>query len=76
VDDQIAVIRERIARQLGQYGPSSAPARKGRSRTRSRGSKRARVVSAETRAKMAAAARKRWARRRREQSSKRKSATA
>ena len=64
VDRQIAEVRQRVVRQFGDYLP-------GRNRTRGRknasgiaGRISARMVSAETRRKMAEAARKRWARER------------
>lgn len=77
VDGQIAEVKDRVVKQFGDYLP--APTRTGRAkRAVSRKVKRvkkavgttakaAKTVSADTRAKMAAAARKRWARERAKQ---------
>ena len=64
VDEQIADIRQRVVRQFGSYMP--AQVRSGRPAGRKRRSTAAssRAVSAETRRKMAEAARRRWARER------------
>lgn len=75
VDRQISEVRQRVVRQFGEYLPdrSPAPARRRRGRGRKAASRStsssesvagARVVTDETRQKMAEAARKRWARER------------
>lgn len=66
VDRQIAEVRQRVARQFGDYLPGQK-SRAGRARRPNAAATRsasARVVSAETRRKMAEAARRRWARER------------
>jgi hypothetical protein len=62
VDRQIAEVRHRVVRQFGEYLPA-ATRRRVRKAARKAG-RIARAVSAETREKMAEAARKRWARER------------
>jgi hypothetical protein len=63
VDQQIADVRQRVVRQFGSYLPAQAPAARTRKARKARSkSSSDRVVSSETREKMAAAARKRWAR--------------
>jgi hypothetical protein len=64
VDRQIAEVRQRVVRQFGEYLPARdrARGRKAAGGSASRGT--ARKVSADTRRKMAEAARKRWARER------------
>ena len=67
VDRQIAEIRRRVVEQFGAYLPAttrSARARRAVTRKVRAATKRVRKVSTETRAKMADAARKRWARER------------
>ena len=64
VDRQIAEVRRRVVRQFGDYLPGqNRPSRARKAKARSAGES-ARAVSAETRQKMAEAARKRWARER------------
>jgi hypothetical protein len=65
VDSQIADVRKRVTKQVGSYLPATT--RRARVKRavvkKTRTAKRAvRELSAETRAKMAEAARKRWAR--------------
>jgi hypothetical protein len=74
VDQQIADIRQRVVRQFGSYMP--AQARPGRPAARKRRGTAAssRTVSAETRRKMADAARRRWARERAKKAKSAKSA--
>ena len=62
VDRQIAEVRHRVVRQFGEYLPASTRKR-ARKAVRKAG-RLARAVTAETRQKMAEAARKRWARER------------
>jgi hypothetical protein len=66
VDQQIAEVRQRVVRQFGEYVPAGAArsrVRKAAARVRAAG-ETVRAVSSETRRKMAAAARRRWARER------------
>jgi hypothetical protein len=62
VDQQIAEVRHRVVRQFGEYLPSST--RKRVRKAARKAARLARAVTAETRQKMAEAARKRWARER------------
>ena len=63
VDRQIDEVRRRVVRQFGYYMPGqNRPSRARKAKARSADT--ARAVSAETRQKMAEAARKRWARER------------
>jgi hypothetical protein len=65
VDRQIAEVRQRVVRQFGDYLPGQArPTRPRRSVAAKARSAAERVVSGETRQKMAEAARRRWARER------------
>jgi len=67
VDEQIADIRSRVVRQFGDYLPATTPrarARRAVNRKVRAAGKKLKKVSAETRAKMAEAARRRWARER------------
>jgi hypothetical protein len=64
VDRQIADVRQRVVRQFGEYLPARNRSRGRKALGGSVGSTMARLVSADTRRKMAEAARKRWARER------------
>lgn len=67
VDQQIAEIRSRVVKQFGDYLPPTtrrAKVRRAVDRKVKAAGKTIRKVSSETRAKMAEAARKRWARER------------
>ena len=64
VDRQIADVRKRVVRQFGDYLPGRADPAAGGRRRPAAPRLSARAVSAETRLKMAEAARKRWARER------------
>lgn len=65
VDSQIAEVRKRVTKQFGAYLPAATRRQRVKKAVakKSRAAKRAvREISDETRAKMAEAARKRWAR--------------
>lgn len=64
VDRQIAEVRHRVVRQFGEYLPARNRARGRKAQGGSVGRAVSRIVSADTRRKMADAARKRWARER------------
>jgi GTP1/Obg family GTP-binding protein len=64
VDRQIAEVRHRVVRQFGEYLPAAATRKRARKAARRTTGRLARLVSTETRQKMAEAARKRWARER------------
>jgi hypothetical protein len=64
VDRQIAEVRQRVVRQFGEYLPARNRARGRKAPAGKLGRAVSRIVSADTRRKMADAARKRWARER------------
>lgn len=64
VDRQIAEVRQRVVRQFGEYLPVRNRTRGRKTAAGSAARSAGRMVSAETRRKMAEAARRRWARER------------